>query len=58
LFSPKPEDSYVLHTDWSITGISAVLGQRDSVTGEERPIAYISRSLNMIDCMPTVLCVC
>ena len=40
-----PALPFVLHTDWSVDGISAVLGQRGH-DGQEKLVACISRSLN------------
>jgi hypothetical protein len=40
-----PNRQYVLHTDWSVSGIGAVLGQVDA-DGREYMVACASRSLN------------
>jgi hypothetical protein len=45
LRQPDPKRPFVLHTDFSKRGISAVLGQTDD-DGREYMIACISRSLN------------
>jgi hypothetical protein len=45
LKAPDPNKPFILHTDWSHTGIGAVLGQIDDEK-HENMIACISRSLN------------
>ena len=42
---PDPNREFVLHTDWSVSGIGAVLGQVDD-QGSEYMVACASRSLN------------
>ncbi|GAX86356.1 hypothetical protein CEUSTIGMA_g13768.t1, partial [Chlamydomonas eustigma] len=44
---PDRNVRYVLHTDWSQKGLSAVLGQVDPKTGTEYLIACTSRSCNV-----------
>ncbi|GAX74744.1 hypothetical protein CEUSTIGMA_g2191.t1 [Chlamydomonas eustigma] len=44
---PDRNVRYVLHTDWSQKGLSAVLGQVDPETGTEYLIACTSRSCNV-----------
>ena len=41
---PNPEEQFILDTDASNSGIGAVLSQLQN--GQERVIAYFSRSLN------------
>lgn len=43
---PNPDLPYILHTDWSKFGMSAVLGQIDPEDGNEYMVACISRSNN------------
>lgn len=45
LQQPDPHQSFILYTDWSSTGIAAVLNQQDQ-QGQERLVACVSRSLN------------
>lgn len=45
LHRADPSRPYVLHTDWSKTGISAILNQIDE-DGNEYLVACLSRSLN------------
>jgi hypothetical protein len=44
---PDRDVRYVLHTDWSQKGLSAVLGQVDPKTGTEYLVACTSRSCNV-----------
>lgn len=45
LRNPRSDRPFILHTDWSTTGLGAVLGQLDDA-GNEYMVACISRSLN------------
>jgi hypothetical protein len=45
LRAPDPQREFILHTDWSIGGLGAVLGQLDD-EGNEYMVACASRSLN------------
>jgi hypothetical protein len=45
LAMPDWDADFILTTDWSCAAIGAVLWQRDRDTGEEHPIAFVSRAL-------------